>query len=88
MCHVAQLTGYTFTDKIDMGEWPTFLLPILNCQQDTADRDKMMLGALDILSGIIPKSLYGSNGYGSKGSSLDCSSSNGNGGCWSPSRLF
>lgn len=24
---------------------------------------------------------YGSNGYGSKGSSLDCSSSNGNGGC-------
>ena len=31
---------------------------------------------------------YGSNGYGSKGSSLDCSSSNGNGGCWSPSRLF
>ena len=48
----------------------------------------MMLGALNILSGIIPKSLYGSNGYGSKGSSLDCSSSNGNGGCWSPSRLF
>ena len=42
-----------------MGEWPTFLLPILDCQQDTADRDKMMLGALNILSGIISKSLYG-----------------------------
>lgn len=29
VAHLAHLTGYTFTDKIDMGEWPTFLLPIL-----------------------------------------------------------
>lgn len=58
MAQVAPLTGYTFTDKIDMRECPTLPQPILNCQQDTSDQDKMILGTLNILSGIIPKSFH------------------------------
>ena len=50
--------GKTFCDKIARSDWPEFCLPILDSQNDTIGQDKMMLGSLNLVSGILPKSLY------------------------------
>lgn len=50
--------GKTFCDKIARTDWPEFCLPILDSQNDIVGKDKMMLGSLNLVSGILPKSLY------------------------------
>jgi len=50
---------YTFSDKIKRENLPSFLHPIYDSQNDAVGRDKMLLGTLNIISGILPKSLYG-----------------------------
>ncbi|MCQ2319975.1 MAG: DUF3987 domain-containing protein [Bacteroidales bacterium] len=50
--------GKTFCDKIAREEWPEFCLPILDSQNDIVGKDKMILGSLNLVSGILPKSLY------------------------------
>jgi len=50
---------YTFSDKIAREDLPSFLHPIYDSQNNAVGRDKMLLGTLNITSGIIPKSLYG-----------------------------
>ncbi|MGM9796720.1 MAG: DUF3987 domain-containing protein [Parabacteroides sp.] len=58
LAQLAQLPRMTFTDKINREDWPTFCLPILDSQDDPVGRDKMILGSLNIISGVLPKSLY------------------------------
>ena len=50
--------GYTFSDKIAPADWPSFCRGILDSQADTVGRDKMMLGALNIISGLPQRSYY------------------------------
>ena len=52
------ITGYTFSDKIDRGDWPSFLSPIFDAHQDAISRDKMLLATLNVVSGL----LGGTNG--------------------------
>ena len=51
--------GTTFCDKISREDWPAILHPVLDSQSDTASQDKMMLATLNIISGLLPSSLYG-----------------------------
>lgn len=58
LAQLAQLPGMTFTDKINREDWPAFCQKILDSQDDPVGRDKMILGSLNIISGVLPKSLY------------------------------
>ena len=58
LAQLAQLPGMTFTEMINREDWPAFCLPILDSQDDPVGRDKMILGSLNIISGVLPKSLY------------------------------
>lgn len=51
--------GQTFSELLRREDIPSFLLPIIDSQSDAVGRDKMLLGALNLISGILPKSLYG-----------------------------
>ena len=51
-------SGYTFTDKICRDDLPSFLLPVIDGQKDVVSRDKMVLGVLNVVSGL----MGGSNG--------------------------
>ncbi len=46
-------TAYTFSDKLKMEDLPTFLHPIFEQHTSTTDRDKMLLGTLNIISGLM-----------------------------------
>ncbi len=50
--------GRTFSDKIDLSDWPGFCREVIEGQDTTEDRDKMLLAALNIISGVLPDSLY------------------------------
>ena len=50
--------GKTFSDKIDPSDWPGFLREVMEGQHCTEDCDKMLLATLNIVSGILPESLY------------------------------
>ena len=56
---VAESSPPTFSDKLDVDDLPLFLHPIWDYHTDPADRDKMILGTLDTVSGIITDSVYG-----------------------------
>ncbi len=43
--------GYTFSDKIKEEKMPSFLKPIYKNHPDIVSRDKMILGALNVISG-------------------------------------
>ena len=61
-CNLAKLAkspADTFSDKLDVDDLPLFLHPIWDYHTDPADRDKMILGTLDTVSGIITDSVYG-----------------------------
>ena len=58
LAQLAQLPGMTFTEKINREDWPAFCQQILDSQDDPVGRDKMILGSLNIISGVLPKSLY------------------------------
>lgn len=47
------ITGYTFSDKIDKEDWPSFLSPIFDAHQDAISRDKMLLASLNVVSGLM-----------------------------------
>ena len=55
MAPVAQTitTGYTFSDKVKAKDLPGFLHPIYDVHPDTVSRDKMLLGVLNVLSGLM-----------------------------------
>ena len=55
---LAQTATKTFSDKIERTEWPAFCLEILDSQTETSDKDKMILGAINLISGLLPESLY------------------------------
>ena len=55
---LAQTTTKTFSDKIERTEWPAFCLEILDSQTETSDKDKMILGSINLISGLLPESLY------------------------------
>ena len=46
-------SGYTFSDKLKIEDLPQFLLPILEVHKSITDRDKMMLGVLNVVSGLM-----------------------------------
>ena len=46
-------TGYTFSDKLPLEDLPAFLTPIYEVHDNSVDRDKMLLGALNIISGLM-----------------------------------
>ena len=50
--------GKTFTDKIPLTDWPALCREVLQGQHTTVDRDKMVLATLNIISGLIPDTLY------------------------------
>lgn len=47
------VTGYTFSDKLPLENLPAFLAPIYEVHDNSVDRDKMLLGALNIISGLM-----------------------------------
>jgi hypothetical protein len=47
------VSGYTFSDKIKIEDLPTFLSPIFDVHQDVVCRDKMLLGVLNVISGLM-----------------------------------
>lgn len=47
------VSGYTFSDKIKTEDLPAFLSPILCVHQDVVSRDKMLLGVLNVISGLM-----------------------------------
>ena len=59
MAKVAKSPTDTFSDKLDVDDLPLFLHPIWEHHTDPADRDKMLLGTLNAVSGIIPSSVFG-----------------------------
>ena len=59
MAKVAKSPTDTFSDKLDVNDLPLFLHPIWEHHTDPADRDKMLLGTLNAVSGIIPPSVFG-----------------------------
>ena len=50
--------GKTFTDKIHLTDWPALCREVMQGQHTTVDRDKMVLATLNIISGLIPDTLY------------------------------
>ena len=48
----------TFSDKIDLGDWPALCRDIIEGQTGSVDRDKMILASLSIISGLLPEALY------------------------------
>ena len=58
MAFLAFREGYTFSDKIAPTYWSSFCRGILDSQTDTVGHDKMMLGALYIISGLPQRSYY------------------------------
>lgn len=52
---------HTFSDKIQTEDWCGFMKPILDSMTDFEGKDKMVLGAMNVLSGAIPNyySVYG-----------------------------
>ena len=58
MAQLAQTPAKTFTDKISRTDWPNFCIGILDSQSDQSDKDKMILGSLNLISGVLPGSLY------------------------------
>lgn len=55
MAPVAQTisTGYTFSDKVNENDLPIWLHDIYKIHQDTVSRDKMLLGVLNVTSGLM-----------------------------------
>lgn len=55
MAPVAQTitTGYTFSDKVNENDLPIWLHDIYKIHQDTVSRDKMLLGILNVTSGLM-----------------------------------
>ena len=51
----------TFSDKIHVEDWCSFMAPILESMDDAEGKDKMILSSLVILSGVLPNyyGLYG-----------------------------
>ena len=58
MALMALTSGKTFSDKIDLSDWPGFCREVIEGQVETIDKDKMILGTLNIISGVLPSSLY------------------------------
>ena len=58
MAQVAQTLGKTYTDKIDLSDWPGFCREVIEGQVEAIDKDKMILGTLNIISGVLPSSRY------------------------------
>lgn len=55
---LAQLAQSTFSDKLCREDIPSFLWPVMDSQSNAVGRDKMLLGSLNLISGILPKSLF------------------------------
>ena len=55
LAQVAQTyaTGYTFSDKMEKDEWPGILRDIYTIHHDAVSRDKMILGVLNVVSGLM-----------------------------------
>ena len=53
------LPSNTFSDKVERDAWPPFLLPVIDSQTDPTGRDKMLLGTLTLVSGLLTRGLYG-----------------------------
>lgn len=60
--------GYTFSDKLSIDDWPSFMKPIFDIHHDAVSRDKMILGVLNVVSGLMggangledePSGIYG-----------------------------
>lgn len=59
---------YTFSDKVPIEDWPSFLQKIFDIHRDAVSRDKMILGVLNVVSGLMggangtddePSGIYG-----------------------------
>lgn len=46
-------TGYTFSDKMEKDNWPGILRDIYTIHHDAVSRDKMILGVLNVVSGLM-----------------------------------
>ena len=51
--------NHTFADKLRRDDLPSFLFPVLDSMPDAVGQDKMLLGTLNIVSGLLPSSYYG-----------------------------
>ncbi len=51
--------GKTFCNHVPSEDWPEFLKPVLDSQNEIEGKDKMVLGSINIISGILPDTYYG-----------------------------
>lgn len=56
---MAEVAETTFSDKLAREALPSILHAVWDNQKDAAGRDKMLLGTLNIISGLLPDALYG-----------------------------
>ena len=59
VAQVAQEHPYTFSDKLDYDHLPPLLRTVYDSMSDAAGRDKMLLGVLTLISGMLPDFYYG-----------------------------
>lgn len=55
---LAFLAQNTFSDKLCRDDLPKFLFPVWDGQSGAVGRDKMILGTLNVISGLILKTIY------------------------------
>lgn len=51
-------TRLTFSDRLSLDDLPSILHPIFKSETDAVGRDKMLLGTLNVISGLLPDTLY------------------------------
>ena len=56
---MAEVAQSTFSDQLRREDIPSFLHPVWDSQATAAGRDKMLLGVLNMVSGLMPDAIYG-----------------------------
>lgn len=57
-CFEVRDTRLTFSDRLCLDDLPSILHPIFKSETDAVGRDKMLLGTLNVVSGLLPGTLY------------------------------
>lgn len=55
---LAQVAQSTFSDHLRRDDLPSYLWPVWDNETDAVSRDKMLLGTLNVISGLLPSSIY------------------------------
>ena len=53
-----RMIGETFSNRLKRADLPSYLYPVIDNHPDTVACDKMLLGTLNLVSGVLPDTLY------------------------------